>query len=169
MKRRRINKTLCLALAAVVLTGGLSVGTALAYFTTYTSANGSAVLDLGFTSTQIQETVVDWTKHIVVENTGGYECYVRVKIFAGDKYKDRLTIKDDSGKWILGEDDYYYYSDILSTTEAGKRTSELLVQIDNAGLEEDFNVVVVQEYSQVLYDEAGNPYYDWRLGGGAGQ
>lgn len=169
MKKRQINRTLCLTLTAAVLAGSLSVGTALAYFTTYTSATGSAVLNLGFTSTEIKETVVDWTKHIVVENTGDYDCYVRVKIFAGDKYKDQLAIKDASGKWTKGEDDYYYYSDILTTTEAGKLTSELLVEIDHAGLEEDFNVVVVQEYSPVLYDEAGNPYYDWTLGGGAGQ
>lgn len=169
MKRRQINKTLCLALAAAVLSGGLTVGTAMAYFTTYTAASGSAVLNLGFTTTKLEETVVDWTKHIVVENTGDYDCYVRVKIFAGDKYKDRLTVKDASGKWTKGEGDYYYYSDILTAAEAQKRTSELVVEINHAGLEEDFNVIVVQEYSPVLYDEAGNPYFDWTLGGEGGQ
>lgn len=164
MKKRQINKTLCLALTAAVLAGGISVGPAMAYFTTYTSAAGRQVLNLGFTTTKIHETVSEWTKHIQVENTGDYDCYVRVKLFTGNKYKDRLAVTP--GKWTAGEDGYYYYSDVLTP---GSLSDELLVKIDHTGLEEDFNVVVVQEYSPVLYDEAGNPYYDWTLGGEGGQ
>ena len=29
--------------------------------------------------------------------------------------------------------------------------------------EEDFNVIVVQECTAVLYDENGQPYYDWSI------
>ena len=35
------------------------------------------------------------------------------------------------------------------------------IKIDSTGLDQDFNVIVVQECTPVLYDENGNPYADW--------
>ena len=35
------------------------------------------------------------------------------------------------------------------------------VKIDTMDSEDDFNVIVVQECTAVLYDEKGNPYADW--------
>lgn len=40
------KKNLCLAAAALTLTAGLSVGTAMAYFTTYATASGGVSLSL---------------------------------------------------------------------------------------------------------------------------
>ena len=140
------------------MTLGLSVGTAMAYFTTYTEAAGGVELELGFTETIPHEEVTDWTKHIKIENTGNYDCYVRVKVFAGELFQDSLTYGDDSGKWTPGADGYYYYSDIVP---AGGMTEELRVMIDHMDAEQSFNVIVVQECTLVQYDGNGSPYADW--------
>ena len=56
-------------------------------------------------------------------------------------------------------DDYYYYENVVA---AGTATpDELVVTIDTMGSEQDFNVIVVQESTPVLYDESGAPYADW--------
>lgn len=158
MKRRLGKKTVFLTAAALTMTLGLSVGTAMAYFTTYTEAAGGVELELGFTETIPHEEVTDWTKHIRIENTGNYDCYVRVKVFAGEKFQDSLTYSDDSGKWTKGADEYYYYSDIVP---AGGMTEELRVMIDHMDAEQSFNVIVVQECTLVQYDDNGSPYADW--------
>ena len=157
MKKKFNKKSLCLAAAALALTAGLSVNSAMAYFTTYTTAAGDVTISLGSTVTIPEETVSDWTKHIVIKNTGDYECYVRVKVFAGEKYQDGLQYQG-SQKWSPGENDYYYYSDIVP---AGGETEELQVKIDSKDSEEEFNFIVAQECTPVLYDNEGKPYADW--------
>ena len=152
------KKTIYLAAAALLLTAGLSAGTAMAYFTTYAEASGGVTLSLGSTTTVPNEEVSNWTKHVTIENTGDYDCYVRLKAFAGDKYQDGLKYSDGSGKWTPGADEYWYYSDILP---AGGSTGEIQIKIDNMETETDFNVIVVQESTPVQYKEDGTPYADW--------
>ena len=158
MIRKRYKKNLCLAAAALTLTASLGVGSAMAYFTTYTTASGGASLSLGNTVTVPEEQVSDWTKHVTVRNTGETDCYVRVRVFGGDRYQDSLQYSDENGKWTPGEDGYYYYSDIVPV---GGSAEELRVHIDNMDSEESFNVIVVQEGTPVLYDENDEPYADW--------
>lgn len=155
---RMKKKNLCLAAAALTLAMGVSVGGAMAYFTTYAAASGGARLSLGNTVTVPEEQVVDWTKHVTIQNTGDVDCFVRVRAFAGEKYQDGLTYADDNGKWSPGEDGYYYYSDVVP---AGGEAEELRIGVDNMDSEESFNVIVVQESTPALYDEQGNPYADW--------
>ena len=69
MKKHYNKKILSLAAAALVLTAGVSAGKAMAYFTTYAEASGSAVLNLGTTTTIPDEEVKDWVKHVTIENT----------------------------------------------------------------------------------------------------
>ena len=102
--------------------------------------------------------MVDWTKHVTIQNTGDVDCFVRVRAFAGEKYQDGLTYADDNGKWSPGEDGYYYYSDVVP---AGGEAEELRIGVNNMDSEESFNVIVVQESTPALYDEQGNPYADW--------
>ena len=155
---RMKKKNLCLAAAALTLAMGVSVGGAMAYFTTYAAASGGASLSLGNTVTVPEEQVVDWTKHVTIQNTGDVDCFVRVRAFAGEKYQDGLTYADDNGKWSPGEDGYYYYSDVVP---AGGEAEELRIGVNNMDREESFNVIVVQESTPALYDEQGNPYADW--------
>ena len=156
MKKSLNKKTLGLAGAALFLTAGLSVGSAMAYFTTYTQVSGGVSLSLGTTSTIPEETVEDWTKHVTIENTGDIDCFVRVRAFAGSQYQDSLVYSGEN--WSLAADGYYYYSEILSP---GETSGELLIAIDNMESNQSFNVIVVQESAPVLYDGDGNPTGDW--------
>lgn len=156
--RKMNKKSLCLAAAALTLTAGISAGTAMAYFTTYTEASGGVTLDMGFSETVPKEEFSNWTKHVSVENTGDYDCFVRVKALAGAKYQDGLQYSDSDGKWTPGEDGYYYYSDPIAP---GKSSSVLDIKIDSKETEDSFNVVVVQESTKVLYNEDNKPYADW--------
>lgn len=156
---RKINKkSLCLAAAALTLTAGISAGTAMAYFTTYTEASGGVTLNMGFSETIPKEDFSNWTKHVSVENTGDYDCYVRVKALAGSKYQDGLQYSDSDGKWTPGEDGYYYYSDPIAS---GESTSVLDIRINSKESDASFNVVVVQESTKVLYNENNETYADW--------
>lgn len=153
------RKKAALTAAALVLAGGMGIQGTLAYFTTYASATGSLPLSLGSTTTEIKETVGDRTKEIQIVNTGETDCYVRVRVFAGDLF----TIKyvDETGPWSKGKGDWYYYNKVLP---AGDTTETLKVIINVPdGYTEDFNVAVVQECTPVLYQEDGTPYADWNL------
>ena len=156
MKKSLNKKTLGLAGAALFLTAGLSVGSAMAYFTTYTQVSGGVSLSLGTTSTIPEETVEDWTKHVTIENTGDIDCFIRVRAFAGSQYQDSLVYSGEN--WSLAADGYYYYSEILSP---GETSGELLIAIDNMESNQSFNVIVVQESAPVIYDGDGNPIGDW--------
>lgn len=156
MKKSLNKKTLGLAGAALFLTAGLSVGSAMAYFTTYTQVSGGVSLSLGTTSTIPEETVEDWTKHVTIENTGDIDCFVRVRAFAGSQYQYSLVYSGEN--WSLAADGYYYYSEILSP---GETSGELLIAIDNMESNQSFNVIVVQESAPVIYDGDGNPIGDW--------
>ena len=166
MKKNISNKTIGLALMALILTLGISVGGVMAYFTTYTEAEGGVVLNFDYPTTDVEEYVVDGKKEIKLLNTGDYDCYVRLKALTGDAYKDNLiyTEPDGAGKWVPGADGYYYYSDII---EAKEKTSQINVGFKFPVKEEgdeppaDFNVIIIQECTQVLYDEDGNPFADW--------
>jgi hypothetical protein len=131
----------------------------MAYFTTYATADGGVQISLGTTTTEPVEEVREKAKYIQVKNTGDYECYVRVKAFAGAEYQDGLKYSDESsGKWNPSSDGYWYYSEILP---AGETTDTLKVGITFPEEQESFNVVVVQECTPVVYDADGNPYADW--------
>ena len=165
MRKLNMKKSIFLTAVAAVLLLSLSVGTVMAYFTTYATAQGGVEIDLGFTETEIDESVVDGQKEIKLENTGDYDCYVRLKALIGDAYKDSLVYSepDDAGKWIPGADGYYYYNDIV---EAGGITSQInvgftLPEATVDSIPADFNVIIIQENTPVLYDEDGTPYADW--------
>lgn len=161
MKKKISKKTICLKMAAMALVAGLSINSVMAYFTTYATAEGGAVLDLGFTKTIPKENVVDGRKEIVLTNKGDYDCYVRLKALTGDAYKDSLMYSEpgNAGKWTPGVNGYYEYSEILAP---GKSSSQIDVSFAFPKEEPtDFNVIIIQECTPVLYDENGNPYADW--------
>ena len=164
MMNKLSKRTICLAAAAVALTGTLAVGSAYAYFTTYSEAKGNVVFELGETRTEPHEEVIGGKKIVSIENTGDYDCYIRVKAYAGNNYN--LSYADGgSGKWYDGGDGYWYYKDIL---EAGSTSETVLVNIPKELLEDitdekDLNVIVIQECTPVQYDDDGEPYADWNV------
>lgn len=159
MKGRRISRSVILTAAAAALTASLSVGSALAYFTTYCAAEGSVTMNMGFTDTEIDETVDSTGKHVTIRNTGEYDCFVRVRVFAPDITNAGYTPGDG---WTQ-DGDYWYYTPVLAP---GAETSELLVTYDFPEGEDqedypEFNIVAIYECTPVVYDENGNPYGDW--------
>ena len=80
--RKLHKKPLIMAAATLALTGTLAVGSAMAYFTTYSTAGGGVKMNMGFTETVPKEDVDENGKHITIENTGDYDCFVRVTAFA---------------------------------------------------------------------------------------
>ena len=73
-----------------------------------------------------------------------------------------MTFTDGSeGKWTLGDDGYWYYSEPLVP---GETSEELVISIKiPEELAASFNVTVIQESTPVLYGEDGLPYADWTL------
>lgn len=163
MKNRMNKKLICLTSAALILVAGLSVGKALAYFTTYTEAEGGIELDLGYTETIPDEKVIDGAKQVIIRNTGDYDCYVRMKALVGSSYVINYAEPGGEGKWTPGADGFYYYSDIVPAK--GGETTQINVNITFPSTEEDevpnFNVIIIQECTPVLYKDGGEPYADW--------
>ena len=163
MKKNENKKTICLGFVAIVLVAALAVGSAMAYFTAFDTAEGGLTLDIGFTQTNPNEKVEDETKQLTITNTGDYACYVRMKALTGDRYKDGLRYSEPAGegKWTPGADGYYYYSDIL---QPGETTSQINVNFELPEEDPtDFNVIIIQESTPVLYNENGEAYADWNV------
>ena len=171
MKSKLNKKIFCLAVAAVVLIAGTSIGKAMAYFTTYVAAEGGAVLALGFSKTEVQETISDGVKYITIANKGTADCYVRVRVIVADESKIRVEEPAGNDNWNKNGEFYYYDSvvkaacnndtgcDECKTTPLHVVIPEITAKPDaNA---DDFNVIVIQESTPVLYDEDGNTYADW--------
>ena len=131
--RKLHKKPLVLAAAAIALTGSLTVGSAMAYFTTYATAGGGVKMNMGFTTTVPDEKIDEKGKHVTINNEGDYDCFVRVKAFA----PVALTYLAPDGGWQA----YQFPS--------------------GDGKASEFNVVVIQECTPVLFDENGNAYADW--------
>lgn len=155
----KYGRLIAMSAAALGMTAALTVESSLAYFTTYVSAGGGEVVNLG-SSTVIDEEVEQMTKLITITNPSDRsDCFVRVKVFSGTSVT--AEVSGDSN-WRHGEDDYWYYTPVLA---AGASTTVLNAKINiPEGFDKDnFNVVVIQECTPVVYDEAGNATADWNM------
>ena len=157
MKKK--TKVFWLTAAALVFLTGAAVPPAMAYFTTYSTAGGGVKMNMGFTETVPNEQIKSDGKHVTISNTGKYDCFVRVKAFAPVSLGYKADKNWSKGK---GADDYWYYSNILP---AGQTTDpELVISYEfpsGNDKPEEFNVIVIQECTPVLYKEDGTPYADW--------
>lgn len=162
MKLKMNKKNICLTAVALLAVISLSVGSAMAYFSTYIISKGSKEMVLDFSETVIDEKVEPGLKKITVKNVGETECFVRIRVVAGTEHADKWAVDlANSSNWKLGNDGYYYYFDgsrekMLAPEET---TSELKIAIKN--FKEEFNVIVIQENTPALYDENGAAYSDW--------
>lgn len=147
-----------LALLAVVMLLAAGIGQAMAYFTTYTEAEGGITIWLG-DDTQITEEFSNWNKTLTIENEEGEPVFVRAKVFYAP---DSLSVASSGEGWSAGEDGYIYYGNSLA---AGEKANVLNVKIDHIPEDvvhgDSFNVIVVYESTPVFYREDGTPYADW--------
>ncbi len=172
MKKRHI----LLTILAVIFVLSSSIGTAIAYFTTFVTAKGGYVVHLG-NQTKITENYSSGKKVLSVTNTGAegkYPVFVRVRAFAGSDYE--LEAVDTTGKWILdrgfGQDTegkYWYYKDEL----VGNATSEeLTINITYKDKDKEWkdgaerNIIVVYESTPAVFTSSGDPDLEtaWTIG-----
>ena len=156
--RKLHKKPLIMAAATLALIGTLAVGSAMAYFTTYSTAGGGVTMNMGFTETIPNEEVDENGKHITITNTGNYDCFVRVKAFAPVE----LTYNAPDGGWTDGGDGYWYYDEVLPAGETTSHELNITYKFPSGDEKpEEFNIVVIEECTPVLYQEDGTPYADW--------
>ena len=156
--RKLHKKPLIMAAATLALTGTLAVGSAMAYFTTYSTAGGGVTMNMGFTETIPNEEVDENGKHITITNTGDYDCFVRVKAFAPVE----LTYNAPDGGWTDGGDGSWYYDEVLPAGETTSHELNITYKFPSGDEKpEEFNIVVIEECTPVLYQEDGTPYADW--------
>ena len=91
--RKLHKKPLVLAAAAIALTGSLTVGSAMAYFTTYATAGGGVKMNMGFTTTVPDEKIDEKGKHVTIINKGDYDCFVRVPFLS---FRNSFTVSSES-------------------------------------------------------------------------
>jgi predicted ribosomally synthesized peptide with SipW-like signal peptide len=146
---KAFNKKSILTVIAAALVLSLSMGLTFAYFSDFEAAKGGAQLTLG-SQTHIDEEVSDKGKTIVIQNTGTTDVVVRVGVYG----PSTMSVTDVSGdKWEY-DNGFWYYTEVIKVDgESTRLVAEIKApkgQIDN------FDVVVVQECAQVVYDEDGN-------------
>ena len=112
-----------LLLLALVLVIGATVGSAYAYFTTYSTAKGGYIIHMG-NETEIEEKALGSKKDITIRNKSesDYPVFVRVKVFAGSEITVTPVFSNEywEKKTENGQDVYYF----LNTLEPGKTTNE---------------------------------------------
>ena len=153
-------KILAFVAAGCVLAAG--VGTAFAYFTDTTKAEGVYTIHMAPDTTINEPEVAAGVKHMVISNTAQTPVYVRATAFAGDD----VTISYSGDAWTTANDGYAYYNDILEAGEKTEGEKELLVNFKynlEPEIGDQYNVIVVYEATPVQYDENGEPYADWTL------
>lgn len=155
MKKNRILLT---ALAAALILA-LSIGSALAYFTDWTLADGTETIHAGHTG-EINESFDSWVKHVTVTNTSkDVSVFVRAKVFS------TYDVSCVGNNWTpnpAGKNVYIEYGLPLGPGES--TPDELNVTITHPTDLEDgdsFNVIVVYEAVPVKYDKDGTPIADW--------
>ena len=150
------RKKFILTALCLVLVLGMMVAPTLAYFTDYTTAQGTVGVALGYKTT-FEEDVKDNTKtlHIFNDETSNEACWVRAKAVAGSDLE--LTYTANDSNWKFDEESgWYVYDKIL---QPGEEATGLTVTIKfPEGYEGDQkNVIVLYESAKVTYDSEGNP------------
>lgn len=158
MKRTKLTMT---ALAAMLVLG-MSAGTAWAYFTDSTTAEGSIPIKVEPTTT-ITEENGPGTKTIRIRNTGeNVPAYARVRIYAASD----LGASAVGDGWSGSIGSWFEYAEPLAVG-AETKPLEVSFELEHAyneaeGIEgarngDETNIIVVFECVPVTYDADGNP------------
>ena len=172
------KRTLILAVLAVVLVLSASIGSAVAYFTTYATARGGYVIYLG-DRTEMEEHISNNRKTVQIFNRaqsagdiGKYPVFVRVKAFTDSD--GTLDYDANTGSlWQPKNDGYWYYQKPLYAGTAahpeGAVTDPFVVTINlNRALKEgeELDVIVVYDSVAAVFNADGSPDLDtaWATG-----
>ena len=173
---------LMLLIAALVFS--TSIGGALAYFSTYTTALGGYPIKLD-NNPKPEEWYKEGLKHLTIANTGDGPIFVRAKAIATNgvnvlpnyELSEYWTAENlsDSADGV----GYYYYSKALEgkDAETGKETSELLITITfpkqpvidgktEFEIGDEMNVLVLFESVPAVFNPDGTEAFElaWTTG-----
>jgi predicted ribosomally synthesized peptide with SipW-like signal peptide len=155
------SKKLLIAVATLAMIGAASVGPAMAYFTDSEYAKGKVEVSLGDSTLTPHEKVTGYDKKVVIENTGKYDVYVRVKAYAGSTVGLKATT---TAGWTLDNDGYYQFDYVV---EAGDSTDPIVFTVTppaDSEFQDDFNVIIYEEATRAEYKEDGTPVGpNWKL------
>lgn len=174
------KRTLILAVLAVLLVMVSSIGSAVAYFTTYVSARGGYVIHLGDRA-EIKERIDKNSKIVTIRNypndledLGKYPVFVRVKAFADSDAKldvssNALYPDNPDALWEQDGENCWRYRKALF---AGEETNPAFTidVISNRTLQDDetmiLDVVVVYESVPAVFNADDTPDLDtaWNTG-----
>ena len=176
------KRTLILAVLAVVLVLSASIGSAVAYFTTYATARGGYVIYLG-DRTEMEEHISNNRKTVQIFNRaqsagdiGKYPVFVRVKAFTDSD--GTLDYSANTGSlWQPRNDGYWYYQKAIYAgtsehPEGAVTDPAFLVDVKaNRTLKEGeiLDVVVVYDSIPAVFNADGSSDLDtaWATGGTA--
>jgi predicted ribosomally synthesized peptide with SipW-like signal peptide len=151
---KTVKKKSILLVVAMMLVLSLTVGLTLAYFSDYEAAKGGASIALGG-QTEIEENVTDKEKVVQINNIGETNVVVRVAIYmpeALEKVENSITFENASD-WVK-DGGFYYYTKVLAPGESTSKITAKTTVPDDVQLGDNFDVVVVHESDQALYDES---------------
>ena len=157
------KRTLLLAVLAVILVMSSSIGSAVAYFTTYAKARGGYVIHLGG-RTEITEEWLQGEKVVRITNVpdseddkGKHPVFVRARAF----YDSTLAISYSSvpeGAWKADGEVWYYQTALF----AGDTSETLKIRVvakegEKFKAGETADVVVVYESVPAVFKADGSP------------
>ena len=142
---KTVRRNTILLTIALVLVLSLAIGLTMAYFSDHTEAKGGVTVTLGGETT-IDEEQGDGYKIIKINNTGSTDVVVRVAVYGPGE----ITFSNANGWTQSG--DYVYYTKVLP---AGQSTSAIRASWDEVDTDDDYDVVVIHESEQAVYNEDG--------------
>lgn len=170
------RKDLIAAGLAAALVLGATLAPAAAYLTGNDEARGRVPVGPLTSVVRIDEKVERLKKSITLTNekndpddpdAKSGPVYVRMRAFAGPKYEENLKYTRGDG-WSDAADaeGWWYYGPILQDKESTTPFDVELVDLPEGTLlteGDSVNIVIVYEYTPVLYNEKGEPYANWNL------
>ncbi|MBQ7147545.1 MAG: hypothetical protein IJR96_02215 [Pseudobutyrivibrio sp.] len=155
----KLKKNMLVA-AAFLMIGAAGVAPTMAYFTDTKEVTGGVLVSLGDSELTPHDSAEGLLKTVAVENTSQYDAFVRVKAIYSENFNATITEEAKANGWSVNEDGYYYYSDILAAGETSKEL-KLQIEVKDETIADQFNVVIVEEATKVIYDAEGNTRCDW--------
>ncbi len=165
------NKNLFLAVLAIILVLGSSIGVAFAYFTAFVEAKGGYVIQLE-PKTVIDE-YYDGQKRVQIQNTAkeGLEpLFIRAKVFYGTEPPITVTVTSDSLYWDIDQPSPTYYLATYTKAVYGQQFADTLsIDVNTKADMKDqeyFDVNVVYECVPAVFKADGTPDLDtaWATG-----
>ncbi len=153
MKRIGISKRTGLACLAITLCLCMGVGTAFAYYTDTTKAQGTIPVTFENPGTHIEEEPDGLNKDITIVSDSDVPVLVRVKLYYAEHDASVTLVPETAGDWAtVGDDGWIYYTKPLAAK--GDMSSVLKASVVlGANANPEFDLVVEQQATKAYWNE----------------